>query len=351
MTNSLEKLAEPNDELPATENAAKAGVTPLYACPDHPYVSIVVCTLGHRPTLERCIDSLLAQGCQHSEILLVLNGNSNQAFSHRFRHYPLRLLQEPRRGVCIARNSAIPKSEGEILVFVDDDIVAHSHWLHELLQGFANPSVACTVGRVLPEGLLYSEGPGGEKAYFNEQALTSRTFGPEKGWYRAILRGTVTGFGCNMAFRKSFLEKYALFPEDLGAGSLIGAADENYMFFQVLQHSFCIHYASSAVVTHFFEGDESQQKNRLQEFRAATFAFHLKLLIEEKEYRWETLLNMFAGGRRFLHASIKQGVSLETLELLSPRERLYSYLRGMRIFWRAHRQKVLQERRKGTLRR
>ncbi|MBI4465423.1 MAG: glycosyltransferase family 2 protein, partial [Acidobacteria bacterium] len=235
-------------------------------CREHPFVSVVLCTVGIQPTLERCLDSLLAQGCQHFEILLVLNGSWNEAFASRIAPYPVRLFHEPRPGVCKARNRAIPQARGEILAFVDDDVTADPQWLHELLQGFADPSVACTVGRVLPEGLLYSEGPGGKKAYLSERALTSWTFGPEKGWYRAILSGAVAGFGCNMAFRKSFLERCSAFPEELGAGSIIGAADESYMFFQVLQHGFRIHHTPSALVTHFFAGDETQQKARLQEF-------------------------------------------------------------------------------------
>src|SRR5205823_4819047 len=46
-------------------------------CPDHPFVSIITCTLAFGPSLQRCLDSLAAQDCRHFEILVVLNREGN----------------------------------------------------------------------------------------------------------------------------------------------------------------------------------------------------------------------------------------------------------------------------------
>lgn len=336
MTDLPKRFADPKDgKLPAVGDAAKTGSDPQNLCTNHPFVSILVCTVGNRPTLERCLDSLVAQDCQRSEILLVLNSDPNEAFASRFSHYPVRLLQEPRRGVCIARNSAIPKSKGEILVFVDDDIVAHPQWLHELVKGFENPSVACVTGRMIPEGLDYAQVPRRYHVHFGERALTSWVFGPEANWYQKVLDGTVIGCGCNMAFRKSFLEKSS-FPEDLGAGSLIGSEDDNYMLLQVLKHGFYICHTPSAIVSHFFDPNQNQQKARLYQLRAGIVAFRLKLLWEENGSRWATLQNMLAGGKQFLRTSLQPETTSRTPEL-TPVERLHAYWQGIRIFWKSRR--------------
>ena len=125
------------------------------SCGNHPFVSVIVCTLPQRPFLERCLQSLQAQCCRRSEVLLVLNSAPEEAFAQRVSPYPVRLLHEPLRGVCRARNRAVPLARGDLLAFVDDDVTAHPGWLHEMVRGFADPHVACVIGRLVPEAFIY----------------------------------------------------------------------------------------------------------------------------------------------------------------------------------------------------
>ena len=303
-------------------------------CADHPFVSIIVCTVGLRPSLLRCLESLAAQGCARSEILVVLNREENVPLELPALAMPLRVLHEPRRGVCAARNRAIPEARGEILVFVDDDIVAHSGWLHALLEGFSDPQVACVTGRVIPEGVGYFGAAETNRVYFGPEALTSRTVAPDPGWCEWILRGhPFIGFGCNMAFRKQFLERCTPFPEDLGAGSAIGAADENYMFVQILKRGLKVHYTPQAAVIHVFESDPVGLKARAKQIYAANMAFNLKLLAEEKSLRWATLTNLLAGTVRFT----RKALGSKSPDLLSTGDKLGSYWRGVWQYWRAWR--------------
>lgn len=307
-------------------------------CGEHPFVSIVVCTVGNRPTLEQCLDSLLDQNCSRSEILLILNGLFDEAFSQRVAPYPVRLLHEPRPGVSIARNRAVSEARGEILAFVDDDVVAHPQWLHELIRGFEDPKVACITGRVIPEGPSYAGGRH-EEIFFGEAALTFWSLDPTPDGFQKALTGGVVGFGCNMALQKEFLENHTLFPEDLGAGAIIGAADENYMFFQVLKHGFRIGHTPQALVTHFFENDPEKQKARARQLYAATIAFRLKLLAEEKGYRWATFQNMVARSGRVLRASASEIKPTRPPQWLSTTDKLWSYLRGFGVYWQSRRSK------------
>ncbi len=309
-------------------------------CSLHPFISIILCTRGARPSLTQCIEQLAAQDCRRFEILLVLNGPPDEEFSRAVAHLPVRLLNEPRRGVCNARNHAVPQAKGDILAFVDDDISTEPQWLHELAKGFEDPNVACVTGRVIPAGRLYLANERADRYYASERALTSWTLdASDPNWYQYIL-GEPVGFGCNMAFRKEFLEKHALFPSDLGAGSLIGACDEFYMFVQVVKRGFRIRHVPTAAVTHFFEADDDRQRVRDAQLYAGGVAFALKLFSEEKTLRWATFKWLLAGFRRRVRLILAQrAISSEPQESLSLGEKFRAYLRGLRVYWKWRRSK------------
>src|SRR5262249_13395684 len=86
-----------------------------------------------------------------------------------------------------------------------------------------------------------------------------------------------------------FLQTHTLFPEAMGAGGVIGATDETFMFFQVLKHDLRIYHSPTAIVTHVYEDDPIKQKNRMKEVCSAIVALHLKLLIEESGFHFATL--------------------------------------------------------------
>jgi glycosyltransferase involved in cell wall biosynthesis len=310
-------------------------------CSLHAFVSVIVCTKGARPSLIRCIEQLAAQDCRRFEILLVLNGPPDEEFARSVAHTPARPLNEPRAGVCNARNHAVPQAKGDILAFVDDDVATEPHWLHELVKGFEDPAVNCVTGRVIPAGRLYLANERADRYYSSERALTSWTLdASDPNWYRYIL-GEPVGFGCNMAFRRGFLERYTLFPPDLGAGSLIGACDEFYMFVQVVKHGFRIRHVPTATVTHFFEDDVERQKVRDAQLLSGGVAFALKLFSEEKTLRWATFKWLMAGFRRRVRLTLAQRtISSEPQESLSPREKLRAYLGGLRVFWNWRRNRV-----------
>ena len=303
-----------------------------------PFVSIILCTSGLRPMLTRCLEHLTAQDYTGYEIILVLNGPEDPSFAQAVSRFPVKLLNEPRRGVSIARNHAVSQAKGEILVFVDDDVLIGTDWLDEIVKGFADPNVACVTGRVIPAGPLCLAAERADRYYASERALSAWSLdASDPSWYQYIL-GEPVGFGCNMAFRKAFLETYSLFPVDLGAGSLIGGGDEFYMYVQVLKHGFRIRHTPTAAATHYFENDIDKQKVRNAQLRAGSVAFALKLFLEERTLRPATLKWLFSGvKRRVRHIWGQKAIASEPQELLSPGEKLLAYMRGLGVYWKSRR--------------
>lgn len=288
--------------------------------------------------LTRCLERLTYQDYRSYEIIVVLNGPKDNSFARAVSRFPLRLLHEPRLGVSIARNHAVARARGEILVFVDDDVLISHNWLDEIVKGFADPCVACVTGRVIPAGQVCLTSERADRYYSSERALSAWTLeSSNPNWYQYIL-GEPVGFGCNMAFRKTFLEKYSLFPVDLGAGSLIGGGDEFYMYVQVLKHGFRIRHTPTAAATHYFESDISKQKIRDAQLRAGSVAFALKLLLEERTLRLATLKWLLSGVvRRVRRVWGQRALSSEPQELLSPHEKLCAYLCGVGVYWKSRR--------------
>ena len=305
-----------------------------------PLVSIILCTSGLRPMVARCLEGLASQTQQYPncEIIVVLNGSESPDFAHEVSKFPVRLLNEPRRGVSIARNHAVARAQGEILVFVDDDILVEPNWLEEIIKGFDDPAVCCVTGRVIPAGPLSLTAERHDRYYSSERALTRWTLdASDPNWYQYIL-GEPVGFGCNMAFRKGFLQNYSLFPPDLGAGSLIGGGDEFYMYVQVVKHGFRIRHVPEAAVTHVFDANTRKQKARNTQLYAGSVAFALKLFAEEKTLRLATARWLFAGlmrrARRIWH---QKTITSEPQELLTPGEKVRAYLGGVGVYLKSRR--------------
>ena len=304
------------------------------------FVTIILCTTGLKPSLIRCLEGLTDQSRHYlnSEVIVVLNGLEDAAFAQTVSRFPVALLNEPRPGVSIARNHAVPRAKGEILVFVDDDILFDPNWLEEMIDGFEDPKVACVTGRVIPAGQLSITAERADRYYTSERALSEWTLDASNpNWYQYIV-GEPVGFGCNMAFRKDFLLNYSLFPDDLGAGSLIGGGDEFYMYLQVVKHGFRIRHVPTAAVTHFFDNSNQKQKARNAQLYSGSVAFALKIFLEEKHLRIATVKWVFSAlKRRVRRVWTRKAITSEPQELLSPCEKVLAYLRGVVIYWKSRR--------------
>jgi glycosyltransferase involved in cell wall biosynthesis len=336
-------LKQPCESTGVQSNDSAEKIRKGTQAPEHPFVSIILCTSGLRPTLAQCLERLTAQSQQYlnSEIIVVLNGPEDATFAQEVSRFPVRLLNEPRRGVSVARNHAIPRAKGDILIFVDDDVLISPVWLEEIVKGFADSNVCCVTGRVIPAGPLSLTTERSDRYYASQRALSTWTLDASNAkWYQYIL-GEPVGFGCNMAFRKTFLQNCSLFPPDLGAGSLIGGGDEFYMYVQVLKHGFRIRHNPAAAVTHFFDDNIQNQKARTAQLYAGSVAFALKLFLEERALRLATLRWLLSAMQRRARRIWKQKtITSEPQELLSPGEKLWAYLSGLGVYWKSRRTRI-----------
>jgi glycosyltransferase involved in cell wall biosynthesis len=100
-------------------------------------ISVIVCAHNEARYLAACLHSLLAQTRPPDE-LLVINNASTDATRAVAQQIPnVRVADEPRKGLVVARKAGRRASRGSILVYVDADCRAPLTWLERIDRHFA----------------------------------------------------------------------------------------------------------------------------------------------------------------------------------------------------------------------
>jgi glycosyltransferase involved in cell wall biosynthesis len=99
-------------------------------------ITVIVCAHNEERYLAGCLHSLLAQTRPPDE-LLVINNASTDATRALAQQVPnVRVVDEPRKGLVVARETARQAARGDLLVFVDADCRAPLMWLARLERHF-----------------------------------------------------------------------------------------------------------------------------------------------------------------------------------------------------------------------
>jgi len=217
--------------------------------------SVILCTYNRCLSLSNALDSLavlIAPTTLQWEVVVVDNNSNDETrqVTERFcQLYPgrFRYLFEPRQGKSYALNSGISNARGDILAFVDDDVVVEPHWLQHLIDPLLSGEWAGCGGRILPQpgfappAWLALQGQlsqlGALCAYFDQGDLPGSLNKPP--------------VGTNMAFRREMFAKYGGFREDLGPqpGSELRSEDTEFGR-RLLARGERLYYAPSAIVFH-----------------------------------------------------------------------------------------------------
>ena len=184
------------------------------------YISIIIPTYFNR-LREKNLITLIAQlSLQHSnlvgtrlEIIIVDNGcNIPKDIKRQIESFhPLtRLVYEPLVGLSRARNTGIRLAKGDIIAFLDDDVLIAPTWLKGLLKSFSNKNVLCAGGRVVSEQNSANM-PRWYSVFFSRFIVPPKF--PSK---RTHIKNPYYLIGANVSFRKKVFDKVGLFEVDLG---------------------------------------------------------------------------------------------------------------------------------------
>ncbi len=174
-------------------------------------ISIIICayTLERWSDLLRAITSVQNQTVPANEIILVIDHNQALFQQAQMEFSRIKVIEnQEERGLSGARNSGLSQATGSIIVFIDEDAVASTNWLEQLLSSFESKDVIGTGGDVRP--LWTTNIPGWFPEEFTWVVGCSYKGLPEK---LAPIRNPI---GCNMSFRREALIAVGGFRNGMG---------------------------------------------------------------------------------------------------------------------------------------
>ncbi len=135
----------------------------------NPLVSVIIPTRNEEKNIEECLINILRQSYKRKEVIVV-DGGSTDRTKKIAKKYGVRILQEiPPRGPANARNIGAEAAHGEILFFLDADVVIKKDAIEKALE-FLNKN---NLDAVIPLTQIYPTKKLIPNLYFAER-LSSR---------------------------------------------------------------------------------------------------------------------------------------------------------------------------------
>lgn len=222
------------------------------------YLSVIIPTRNRALFLEDALESILKQtlSLDDFEILVVDNGSTDQTAEvvreFNVKNNQIRYFYVSEPGLHVGRHVGDREAKGEILVFVDDDIIATPGWLRAIQETFKDPAVALVGGKILPKW-------GGDVPQWIDLFKNHTDYGWTIGYLSLLDFGdsrkeipATYVYGCNFSIRKSVLFECGGFHPDSMPQELIRyrGDGETALSLAVMQKGYKAIYEPKATVYH-----------------------------------------------------------------------------------------------------
>lgn len=177
-------------------------------------ISVLVPTYRRPDRLRRCLEALAAGERLPDQTVVTVREDdtpSQDALSQcqrALRGLKLELATVDRPGQPAAINEGLKLASGAVLCFIDDDVEVHRDWLRRIEERFGDPSVGGVGGRdiIFEGGQRWPDEP-------TESVGRLTWYGRRTGNHHKVIAGDEPREvqhlkGCNMAFRRGFVEGF-----------------------------------------------------------------------------------------------------------------------------------------------
>jgi len=124
----------------------------------NPFVSIITVTWNNAKDIVNCINSIKKQTYTDFEILLIDNNSNDNSVDIVRKHYPdIQIIENKQNlGFAEGNNIGIQKASGEILAFVNPDVILDPDWLNNLVTKLQSSNkIGGVVGKIFYLGEKY----------------------------------------------------------------------------------------------------------------------------------------------------------------------------------------------------
>lgn len=257
-----------------------------------PSLSIAICTKDRAQRLcrlLRSLDQLRGESpFQFTEIIVVDNASVDTATREAVESFrDIRYVFEPKAGLDFARNAALHAAWGDIVAYLDDDVVVDRNWLAGLAKACRdNPGVGGFTGLVLPfrldtQAQVFFERRGGfGRGFARREFHKARFDNPLHPVGAGIL-----GAGCNMAFDRKLLIELGGFDEALDTGAPLPGGGDLDIFYRVLRSGRPMIYEPEYAVYHEHRETMPQLRRQYWTWGLGMMAFLVKSYRTDDEMR------------------------------------------------------------------
>jgi glycosyltransferase involved in cell wall biosynthesis len=216
-------------------------------------ISVVICTYNRGAYLSDLFDSIEKQDFNKAdfEIILVDNNSTDNtkeicnAFIEKNIDMNVSYASETKQGLSFARNRGIKESEGDIIVFLDDDALVFKNYLTEINRFFNdNTHIFAGGGKILPK---YENKRPIWMSSFLEPVVSVLNMGENIKEFR----NNQYPIGASMFMRKEVFKTIGTFNTKLGrTGKKLIGGEEKDLFLRLKKAGYKLYYLPRAVIYH-----------------------------------------------------------------------------------------------------
>lgn len=255
-------------------------------------VSIIVPTCARQQSAIHLLDELVCHGIVARldvEILFVQNDAiADDDLRDRVEESGAIYIHQPRRGQAAALNMGIKKSQGKIIVTIDDDVrIVDGGWLDRLISHFDDGRVAYVAGNVVATELRTPAQRAWESKGGLSKGKDFRKFDKEFFEMKSF-RGLPLRFvacGANAALRRDVLSKVGLYDERFGVGSFVGHSQSHEICYKILREGHVAVYDPLAVVEHEHPQSWAELRKRMYHYGIGDTAIQMHFFLSYGDYR------------------------------------------------------------------
>lgn len=218
-------------------------------------LSVVIATYNRCEDLRECLDSLFDMGEKPYEVI-VIDSCSMDGTKEVKDSYPIEFFSIHERSRQKARNVGISVARGDVIAFLDDDVVVNNGWSKSLIDPYEDETVGAVGGRVIPYG-----NPSRKYSSVNKEVVGKvSNDGLVLGNFNTPLQSCIEVdclMGCNMSVRKKILQRIGGFDENLKGTCY---RDDTDCCLGVKRIGYKVLYQPKAVVWHKFKGKNIDRK-------------------------------------------------------------------------------------------
>jgi GT2 family glycosyltransferase len=283
-----------------------------------PKATVVVPTMFRRTDqLAQALESIFQLDYPDFEIIVVDNRStaSDPPKLELSEPHRVRIVSETRSGAASARNRGVEVSSGDFVAFTDDDAIVDRNWLRALGSRFAtDDDVEAIGGMVRPTEIDTTAQLWFEEFYGG----FTRLYVP-KTWSTAIVGDSDRlfpysaghfGAGCNMAVRRSTLQRVGGFDPRLGVGTHAKAGEDLKLFINVITGGGAVAFEPAALVRHTHRKTREEFFFQVYSYGVGLTAMYMSLFVDDRRHLRAVLTRIPRGLRLLLFPLEKRSPSV-----------------------------------------